>query len=74
MSLLLGGVPYMIKNGATGLLFDCDNHDELAQKMFWAIRNQTIARAIIQQAHRTIANYCWENVKNKLYQAYGIPS
>ena len=70
----VGGVPYMIKNGATGLLFDCDNHDELAQKMFWAIRNQTIARAIIQQAHRTIANYCWENVKNKLYQAYGIPS
>ena len=74
ISSRVGGVPYMIKNGATGILFDSDKHDELAQKMVWAITNQTVAKAIIQQAHRTVADYRWENVKTKIYQTYGIPS
>ena len=68
----VGGVPYMIKNGNNGLLFDNNNHDELAQKMLWAIENQTIAMTIIQQAHQAVASYRWENIKDKLYTTYGI--
>ena len=70
----VGGVPYIIKNGHNGLLFDSNNHDELAQKMLWAIENQSIALTIINQAHRSVNQYRWENIKEKLYTVYGLSS
>ena len=72
ISSSVGGVPYMIKNGNNGLLFDNNNHNELAQKMLWTIENQAIALTIIQQAHQAVASYRWENIKDKLYTTYGI--
>lgn len=72
ISSRVGGVPYMIKNNTTGLLFESDNHEELAQKMLWAAANQTVTKAIIQQAHRAVGNYRWEIIKEKLYTVYGI--
>ena len=70
----VGGVPYMITNGRTGLLFDSNNDKELAEKMLWAINNQDNSKTIIQQAHQAVGEYRWDNVKEKLYTAYGIPS
>lgn len=72
ISSRVGGVPYMIKNNTTGLLFESHNHEELAQKMLWAAANQTVTKAIIQQAHRAVSNYRWEIIKEKLYTVYGI--
>ena len=74
ISSRVGGVPYMIKNNSTGLLFENNNPDELSQKMLWATANQTIAKTIIQQAHHATRGYRWENIKEKLYSTYGIPS
>lgn len=70
----VGGVPYMIKNGSTGLLFESNSHTELSNKMLWALDNQNIALTIIRQAHRKVDEYRWENIKDSLYQIYGILS
>lgn len=72
ISSKVGGVPYMVEDNHTGLLFESDNNAELAEKMIWAVNNQTAAQIIIQKAHHTVNQYRWENIKNKLYQAYGI--
>lgn len=74
ISSQVGGVPYMVEDNHTGLLFESDNNAELAEKMVWAINNQTAAQNIIQNAHHAVNQYRWENIKNKLYQAYGISS
>ena len=74
ISSRVGGVPYMVDDGNTGLLFESDNHEELAQKMLWAINNQTFANAIIQQAHKEVTRYQCGSVKKQLYTAYGISS
>lgn len=74
ISSKVGGVPYMVKNNNTGLLFDSNDSDALASKMLWAIGNQTIARTITLQAHKAVSLYRWENIKDKLYTAYGIHS
>lgn len=74
ISSRVGGVPYMIKNGANGLLFDSNDSDKLAELMLWSVANQTIAKAIIQQAHKEVKRYQWEGVKKQIYSAYGIPS
>ena len=74
ISSKVGGVPYMVKNNSTGLLFDSDDSDALADKMLWALENQTVAKAITMQANKAVSRYRWENIKEQLYKAYGIPS
>jgi len=74
ISSKVGGVPYMVKNNNTGLLFDSDDSDALAGKMLWAIDNQTVARAIALQGHKAVSRYRWENIKEQLYKAYGLPA
>lgn len=74
ISSRVGGVPYMIKNGSNGLLFESDSPDELAQKMLWAIENQSIAKTIILQAHQYVNQYRWGNIKEKIYVTYGLSS
>lgn len=74
ISSKVGGVPYMVKNNNTGLLFDSDDSDALAGKMLWAVDNQTISRTITLQAHKAVSRYRWENIKEQLYETYGIHS
>ena len=74
ISSRVGGVPYMIKNGANGLLFDSNDSDKLAELMLWSVENQTIAKAIIQQGHIEVKKYRWESIKEKLYDTYGFSS
>ncbi len=68
----VGGVPYMIKNNSTGLLFESDNDRELAEKMMWALKNQNMALFIAQQGHKAVGNYLWINIKEKILNAYGL--
>lgn len=74
ISSKVGGVPYMVKNNNTGLLFDSDDSDALAGKMLWAVDNPTVARAITLQGHKAVSRYRWENIKEQLYGTYGIHS
>lgn len=74
ISSRVGGVPYMIKNGVNGLLFDSNDSDKLAELMLWSVENQTIAKAIIQQGHIEVKKYRWESIKDKLYDTYGFSS
>ena len=73
ISSRVGGVPYMIDDGKTGLLFENNNHEELFQKMLWAIINQQQVKDMIRNAHKAVNTYRWENIKCKLLQTYGIP-
>lgn len=68
----VGGVPFMIRNGRDGLLFESDNDAELAQKMLWAVENPTMALAITMQARRTVERYRWESIREAIYKAYGL--
>lgn len=72
ISTKVGGVPYMIKNGNTGLLVPSDDSNALAERMLWAVKNNTVAIAMTRQAHLAVSKYQWESVKNKLYNIYGI--
>ena len=74
ISSRVGGVPYMIEDGKTGLLFDSDNADQLAERILWAVAHPAECLAIIHRARQEVDRYQWTNVKDKLYTAYGIPS
>lgn len=72
ISSRVGGLPYMINDGESGLLFESDDHTRLAEKMLWAVSNQTTVKSIIKNARQEVKKYSWESVKGPIYTAYGI--
>ena len=62
----VGGVPYMIKHGKTGLLFDSDNALSLADRINWALENQRDSNTIINNAKEETLKYTWAGIKDKI--------
>ena len=70
ISSKVGGVPYLIEENKTGLLFESDKDEELATKMLWAVSHQNSVEDIILKANQKVCDYRWENVKVKLLMVY----
>lgn len=66
----VGGVPYMLNDNETGLLFESENADELAKKMIHSVQNKQHAIEMIQNAYQSLDMYKWENIKEKLLEIY----
>lgn len=62
----VGGVPYIIEDGVTGLLFNSKDDQALAEKMLWAVNCQDESKRIIHNAKARINMYSWAEVKDKL--------
>ena len=56
--------------GSTGLLFESDNSDDLAEKMLWALDHPEEVKQIIAQAQIDVQKYAWKNVKQQLMKIY----
>ena len=70
ISSRVGGVPYMIEDGKTGLLFESGETKELAEKMIWAIEHPTEVNNIIASAQKNVQKYSWVSVKENLMKVY----
>jgi glycosyltransferase involved in cell wall biosynthesis len=57
-------------NTATGLLFESDNADELAEKMRWALEHPKEVQQIIANAQNDVQKYSWDNIKPQLMKLY----
>lgn len=66
----VGGVPYIIEDGKTGLLFPSGDVQQLADKMIWALENPTNVQGIVKNAQVNVQQYSWKNIKEKLIQIY----
>ena len=73
ISSRVGGVPYMITDYRDGLLFESDNDADLADKMLWALNHQSESLKLAKQGHHVATQYLWENVRVRIYAAYGYP-
>lgn len=49
-----GGLPEVVNNNVTGLLFEVDNFEELAQKIITIIDNDLLREQILQNAYNSI--------------------
>jgi len=66
-----GGVPYIVTHGQTGLLVDCDDHEEMARCGLKLLDDPELARNIVRQARQECEKYSWPAVREQwigLYQ------
>lgn len=70
ISSRVGGVPYMIEHGKTGLLFASDDTDALAQEILWALSHPEETNQMIEQAQAEVQKYSWVNIRQQLMKLY----
>lgn len=66
----VGGIPYILKDGETGLLFSWNDEKQLAEKMQWVVNHQQESLRMIANAKEYVEQYSWKNIKEKLIRIY----
>ena len=72
ISSKVGGIPYMIEDGETGLLFENNNDKQLAEKMLWAFSHSEEVHTITKNAFISLKTYSWESIKVQIISSYQI--
>lgn len=70
ISSRVGGVPFMIEDGKTGLLFESGNADDMAAKMLWVLEHPKEVHTIIIHSQKEVQKYSWKNIKKLLFEVY----
>lgn len=65
-----GGVPYMIKDGVNGLLFESDNDEALAKKMLLVLHQPEKTAEMCRNAKEALGQYAWDSVREPLLNLY----
>ena len=66
----VGGVPYMVEDGRTGLLFPSDDYNALAEKMTLAVKNQEDSIKMTKNAYKELEKYNWTAIREQLLPIY----
>lgn len=73
VSTMAGGIPYLIKDGVTGILVPLDDHKAMANRALDLLDNQAFARDIAQQAHdECLRKYSWSVIRDQWLITYGM--
>ncbi len=70
ISSRVGGVPYLVDENRTGVLVESNNHNELAEKMIWAVDHPKESIKMIKAAYKELDKYQWEEIKVKILKLY----
>lgn len=65
-----GGIPYIVKDGETGLLIGENDFYALAEKSLQLLHNNDLAQKIISNARREVENYQRDKVKDDWKKFY----
>lgn len=68
-SSLIASSPHRPKR-PSGLLFESDNAQDLAEKILWALDHPKEVKTIITNAQAEVQKYTWENIKKELFKIY----
>lgn len=67
----VGGVPYIIKDGETGLLYNYGDINALVKHIKFLLENSDKARAMGQKGYEFVyQNYRWDDVANRVEQVF----
>ena len=64
------GIPELVRDGESGLLFEPDNPDELANRMVWMVRHPRIRKAMGTKARENVSEHSLPRVIDRLEQVY----
>lgn len=66
-----GGIKYIIKNGQNGLLVEINDYKGMAEQVERLLQDKELFKSITKNAHETLKEYSWDNVRIKLLPLLG---
>lgn len=71
----IGGIPDVIKDGKTGLLFEPGDFQDLARKIMSLLENLSLCEKLVREGQMHVKNnYSWERIVDRLEELYGVLS
>jgi glycosyltransferase involved in cell wall biosynthesis len=67
VSTRVGGIPYMVEDGVTGLLVKMNDYVALAEGVVQLVRKPDMALMLARNARDECQKYSWERVKTVLF-------
>ncbi len=67
-----GGIPFMVKEGETGILIAPHDHEGLAKGVISLLQNPALARSFSVNGRKVAEEYSWKKVKEVFFDMYGI--
>jgi len=64
----VGGLPYLIKNNADGLLVGCNDSDAMVSAILKLLHDPGLATKLSNQARRKAESFSWNHVEHKWYK------
>jgi glycosyltransferase involved in cell wall biosynthesis len=71
VSTRIGGIPFIIQDGSTGLLVPSREPSAIANAVTRLIRDPALARRLADTALNAVQQYSWERVRDRLLKIYG---
>jgi len=72
VSTRVGGIPYMIEEGVTGLLVEPNDHEGIADGVLNLLSDSSLAKSLSLKGRKMAEDHCWEKVSKILIGLYGI--
>lgn len=70
VSSRVGGVPCLIDDRRTGLLFEYDDDKQMVEQILWANEHIDDVNRIVEAAHEEVKKYSWNNIRESLLPLY----
>jgi glycosyltransferase involved in cell wall biosynthesis len=68
----VGGIPFMVKEGETGILIAPHDHEGLAKGVISLLQNPDLAKSFSVNGRKVAEEYSWEKVKEVFLSMYGM--
>lgn len=70
VSTNVGGIPYLVKDGVTGLLVNRNDDKGMVQCVLKLLDNKDLYRKISENGQKEALKYSWESVRPQLFAVY----
>jgi glycosyltransferase involved in cell wall biosynthesis len=67
----IGGIPYLVRDGVTGLLVPPGDHEAMAAAALRLLKDGELADRFRRSALAEVEQYTWKQVRSRLFEAYG---
>lgn len=68
----VGGIPYMVQEGETGILVNPGDHRDLARGVIKLLEDQNLSRNLSRNGRKIAEEHSWNSVLSRLIQLYGL--
>ena len=66
----VGGIPFVVEDGKTGLLFECGNVEDLAEKVIILLREKEMREKMGEAGRKRAKEFTWDKIADKTVKLY----